>query len=338
MRTLKTFLLTLALAAAAGCAAGSQREAAPQSASTSTSTAPRQSAAPAAPGGGGGDLRAESDMTTVSLERTEEPAAQPQPQGPNAAPIERKIIRNATLTLEVEQPDKALQRIASIATSRDGYVVTSDSRKETGTQGERAYEVITVELRVPSAQFDATLADIRAAGGSVTAQKITGKDVTEEYIDLEARLRTQRALEAQLLEIMKRAQEVEDAINVQRELTNVRTEIERVEGRRRFLENQSSLSTISVTLQPPAPLIGTTGFFRGGVGTAFGEGVDIAAAITLFFIRLLLALIPVAIFIGLPAYFLLRYLVRRVRSRPAPPAPQYQQPPPQDFQPPPNAV
>ena len=337
MRTLKTFLLTLALAAAAGCAAGSQREAAPQSSATSTSTAPQQSAAPAAPGGGGGDFRAESDMKTVSLERTAEPAAQSQPQGPNAAPIERKIIRNATLTLEVEQPDKALQRIASIATSRDGYVVTSDSRKETVAQGERTYEVITVELRVPSAQFDATLADIRAAGGSVTAQKITGKDVTEEYIDLEARLRTQKALEAQLMEIMKRAQEVEDAISVQRELTNVRTEIERIEGRRRFLENQSSLSTISVTLQPPAPLIGTTGFFR-SVGAAFGEGVDIAAAITLFFIRLLLALIPVAIFIGLPAYFLLRYLVRRVRSRPAPPAPPYQPPPPQEFQQPPSAV
>jgi hypothetical protein len=337
MRTLKTFLLTLALVAAAGCAAGSQREAAPTGSSPSAPSVPQQSVSTASPGGGG-DLRGEFDMKTVSLERTEEPAAAPPQQGPNAAPVERKIIRNATLTLEVEQPDKALQRIASIATSREGYVVTSDSRKETLAQGERTYEVITVELRVPSAQFDATLADIRAAGGSVTAQKITGKDVTEEYIDLEARLRTQRALEAQLLEIMKRAQEVEDAISVQRELTNVRTEIERVEGRRRFLENQSSLSTISVTLQPPAPLIGTTGFFR-SVGAAFGEGVDIAAAITLFFIRLLLALIPVAVFIGLPAYFLLRYLVRRVRSRPAPPAPQYQPPPPpQEFQQPPSAV
>ena len=216
-------------------------------------------------------------------------------------------------------------------------VVTSDSRQQTAANGERAYDVITIEMRVPAAQFDSALADIRAAGGSVTAQKITGKDVTEEYIDLEARLRTQRALEAQLLEIMKRADEVADAVSVQRELTNVRTEIERVEGRRRFLENQASLSTISVTLQPPAPLIGTTGFFR-GVGAAFGEGVDIAAAITLFFIRLLLALIPVVIFIGLPAYFVLRYLVRRVRSRPVPPAPQYQQPPPQDFQQPPSAV
>lgn len=334
MRLLTTLALMLALAAATGCAAGSQREAAPMVSSPSTSTAPQEGAAQ---GGGVND----ATMKTVSLERTEDPAAPPQQQAQTPAPVERKIIRNATLTLEVEQPAKAMQRVASVAESRGGFVVTSDSRQQTGSKGDRAYEIITIEMRVPAAQFDAALADIRAAGGSVTAQKITGKDVTEEYIDLEARLRTQRALEEQLMTIMKRADAVSDAISVQRELSNVRTEIERVEGRRRFLENQSSLSTITVTLQPPAPLIGTTGFFH-SVGTAFGEGVDIAASITLFFIRLLLALIPVVIFIGLPLYLLyllLRFLVRRTRVRPAPPAPQYQPPPPQDFtQPPPPVV
>lgn len=335
MRLLTTLLLALALAAAAGCAAA-QHEATPSAASTSTATAPQSQ--PTA--GGGGD----ASMKTVSLEQTQDPAAPPQQQqqGDAPAPAQRRIIRNATLTLEVEQPAKAMPRISSIAEARGGFVVTSDSVKHTGTNGAAAYEVVTVELRVPAAQFDAALADIRAAGGSVIAQKITGKDVTEEYIDLEARLRTQRALEAQLLEIMKRADAVDDAISVQRELTNVRTEIERVEGRRRFLENQSSLSTISVTLQPPAPFIGTTGFFR-SIGTAFGEGVDIAATITLFFIRLLLALIPIALFLGVPAYFILRYLARRVRARPVPPVPPYPQPypqpPPQDFkQPPPSAV
>ncbi|HEX7312336.1 MAG TPA: DUF4349 domain-containing protein [Pyrinomonadaceae bacterium] len=323
MRLLTTLLLALALAAAAGCAANSRQEAAPSGSSTSTTSAQQNAA------GGGGDV----DMKTVSLEQTVDPTAprQQQQQGDVPMPSERRIIRNATLTLEVEQPAKAMQRISSIAEARGGFVVTSDSVKHTGANGAAPYEVVTIELRVPAAQFDAALADIRAAGGSVTAQKITGKDVTEEYIDLEARLRTQRALEAQLLEIMKRANAVEDAISVQRELTNVRTEIERVEGRRRFLENQSSLSTISVTLQPAAPLIGTTGFFR-SVGTAFGEGVDIAANITLIFIRLLLALIPIALFIGLPAYFLLRYLARRARARPVPPVPQYQPQPPHEYQ------
>jgi hypothetical protein len=331
MRLLTTLVLALALAALIGCGGGSANRMA-----RVVSTHDSATTAPGAAAQGGGD---EVAMKAVSLERTEDPApsAPPQPDAP--APVARKIIRNATLTLEVEQPGKAAQRVASIAEARGGFVVTSESRQQSGANGSKPYEIVTVELRVPATQFDAALAEIRGAGGNVTAEKITGKDVTEEYIDLEARLRTQRALEAQLLEIMKGADAVADAISVQRELTNVRTEIERVEGRRRFLENQSSLSTISVTLQPPATFIGTTGFFR-SLGAAFGEGVDIAAAITLFLLRLLLALIPIVLFIGVPAYFLLRFVTRRLRARPAPPAPPHYQPPPppQDYPQPPSAV
>ena len=319
MRLTLTFALTLTLAALAGCAAGSRDEAPQQAAPAAAADVPRD--------GGGGDVA----MKTVSLQQTED--ATPQPQAGAPAAVERKIIRNATLTLEADDPSKAVQRVASVAESRGGFVVTSESRQQGGAGGSKGYEVYTVEMRVPAAQFDAALADIRAAAGSVTAQKITGKDVTEEYIDLEARLRTQRALETQLMEIMKGADAVADAIAVQRELTNVRTEIERLEGRRRFLENQSSLSTISVTIEPHAPLVSTTGFFH-SLGRAFGDGVDIAATITLFLIRLLLALLPVAVFIGLPAYFLVRYLARRARrARPEPP-----QPPAQEYQPPPPAA
>ena len=333
MRLLTTLVLTLALAALIGCGGGSANRMAEPLVSTHDSAATAPGAV--AREGGGGDVA----MKTVSLELTEDPAPPPQQQPDAPAPVARKIIRNATLTLEVEQPGKAAQRVASVAEARGGFVVTSESRQQSGADGAKPYEIVTVELRVPATQFDAALAEIRGAGGNVTAEKITGKDVTEEYIDLEARLRTQRALEAQLLEIMKGADAVADAIAVQSELTKVRTEIERVEGRRRFLENQASLSTISVTLQPPATFIGTRGFFR-SLGAAFGEGVDIAAAITLFLLRLLLALIPIVLFVGVPAYFLLRFVTRRLRARPAPPAPQHYQPPPpqQDYPQPPSAV
>lgn len=253
---------------------------------------------------GGSD---QSVMQPVSLKQAD--ASQSAPVA-----VERKIIRNATISLEVEQPSKAMPRVASIAESHGGFVVTSESRQQSGADGGKAFEVITVEIRVPSAQFDAAINEIRGIGSSVTAEKITGQDVTEEYIDLEARLRTQNALESQLLEIMKGAHDVNDALSVQRELANVRTEIERIEGRRRFLENQSSLSTISVTLQPQAPLINTTGFFH-SVGSAFGDGIDIAAVVTLGIIRILLALLPVALFIFLPIVLVARYAIRRARRR-----------------------
>lgn len=324
MRLTLTFVLALALAALTGCAGAGNDEAPQQAASVPAASAPDGNARDA----GGGDVA----MKTVSLQQTED--SQPPTSTANTpAPVERKIIRNATLTLEAGEPSKVSQRVASVAESRGGYVVTSESRQQGGARGSKGYEVFTVEVRVPSAQFDAALSEISAAADGVTARKITGRDVTEEYIDLEARLRTQQALESRLLEIMKGADAVADAITVQRELTNVRTEIERVEGRRRFLENQSSLSTISVTVQPPAPLVSTTGFFH-SIGKALGEGVDIAAAVTLFLIRVLLALLPVALFIGVPAYFLLRYVVRRLRRRPAPPQPHQ---PAQEFQPPPHS-
>jgi hypothetical protein len=316
-------MFILALAALAGCGGGARPDA------ERAATAPVSSAKQAEPGG----ADARGVMQNVSLQQAD--SSQP-------APVERKVIRDASLTVEVDEPSKALPRLATLAESRGGFVVNTESRQERDDDdGGRVYEAITVQLRVPAAQFEAALAEIRAAG-RVTSEKLSGKDVTEEYIDLEARLRTQRALEAQLLEIMKGAHTVADAISVQRELANVRTEIERVEGRRRFIDNQASLSTISVTLEPPTPLVSTTGFLR-SVAAAFGQGLDIAAAVTLFLIKAVLALLPVVILLGVPAYFLLRFLFRRLRrSAAAAPPTHYEAPPPHEappqHTPPPPAV
>jgi Domain of unknown function (DUF4349) len=303
MRLTALAMLTLMLAALIGCGGGERGASSSNANVTSApSSAAGERAAGAAKAGEG-----QAVVQNVSLQQAD--AAQNAP-----VTIERKIIRNAAVSLEVEEPKKAMQRVASVAESRGGFVVTSESRQEAGASGGKAFEVITMEVRVPAAQFDAAMNDIRAAASRVTSEKITGQDVTEEYIDLDARLRTQQALEAQLLDIMKSARGVPDAIAVERELANVRTEIEKIEGRRRFLENQTSLSTISVTLQPPSPLVSTTGFFR-SVASAFGDGIDIAAAVTLFLIRVVLAMLPLAIFFGVPFYFLWRYVARRARRR-----------------------
>jgi murein DD-endopeptidase MepM/ murein hydrolase activator NlpD len=235
-------------------------------------------------------------------------------QAPITVVPDRKVIRNAELTLELESPIEAQRGLASIAESHGGFVVTSESRQDERTRGSQGLQIVSVEMRVPSAQFDAVLNAVRGVGGRVRQEKISGRDVTEEFIDLEARLRAQRALEAQILEIMKRAQRVSDALEVNAQLAQVRSEVERLEGRRRFLENQSSLSTIKITLQPPAPLVSaeTTGFFA-GLRRAFGEGVDFAASIVLAVVRAAVALIPVAVLLLLPATLLWRIARRRLR-------------------------
>jgi hypothetical protein len=112
---------------------------------------------------------------------------------------------------------------------------------------------------------------------------------------------------------MKQARKVEDALEVQRELAEVRTEIERLEGRRRFLDNKSSLSTITVTLQTAAPMVtATTSGFGHDLKDAFGDGVDTAVGIVLAVIRAAIILVPIAILIVLPAWLILRRFLRRL--------------------------
>ncbi len=224
--------------------------------------------------------------------------------------IERKIIRNGKLTIETDEPTAEQSKITSIAESHGGFVVTSEFKQNGSNQ---ANKTVIITVRVPSLQFDDTLGKIRPLG-RVTAENITGQDVTEEFLDLEARIKTQKALEAQFLEIMKQATKVPDALEVQRQIANVRTEIERLEGRKRFLENQASLSTIVITLQTPAPILSasTEGFWH-SVKKAFAEGVDLAAQIVLGLIRLVIVLIPIALFILLPFALLLRFVIRRMK-------------------------
>jgi hypothetical protein len=234
---------------------------------------------------------------------------------------DRKVIRNATLTLEVENPADAQAMLTSVAESHGGFVVSSEF-KRTETAGQASpVTAVTVVLRVPSSQFGLALGEIHGIGGRVKEEKTTGQDVTEEYIDLEAHLRAKRALEAQFLEIMKQAHKISDALEVQSQLSEVRADIERTEGRRRFLENQSALSTITVTVQTPAPLIATTrGGFRDSLAEAFGDCVDTGAAIITGLIRIIGVMIPVTLLILLPGGFLLRLLLRRFRfyKRPEP--------------------
>lgn len=248
---------------------------------------------------------AAKSQSQVSLEKTDAAKAAD-------TAVERKIIRNANLTLESNAPADGQRKIASIAEAHGGFIVTSESTQRADNDQTKPLMSVTVVARVPATEFNAVLEEIRGVGTGVRQEKITGQDVTEEFIDLEARIRTKKALEAQFLEIMKQARNVSDALEVQSQLAEVRGEIERLEGRRRYLENQSSLSTITVTLQAPTPLVNTSGFFY-NVKRAFGDGVDIAAAITLFIIQLFIALVPVALLIFLPLGLLARFLLRRAR-------------------------
>ncbi|HJQ25070.1 MAG TPA: DUF4349 domain-containing protein [Blastocatellia bacterium] len=297
MRNLFALLLTINLLIFSGCEEAS-RHAADQQAQS-------QPSQPAASKPAVQEQRAKGDTYAQVVSLADATSAQ-------AASIaaERKIIRNAELTLETEAPADGQRRITAIAEALGGYVVTSEFKQETAQA--KPSQSVTVVARVPASQFYAALDQILSTSGKMIQKKISGQDVSEEYLDIEARIRTKKALEAQFLEIMKQARKVSDALEVQSQLADVRTEIERLEGRRRFLENQSALSTITVSLQLPAPVVATTSTsFGQEIKQAFGTAVDTAAAIVLFLIRAVIVLTPFALIFGVPAWLIWRLVRRR---------------------------
>ena len=232
----------------------------------------------------------------------------------SVAAIDRKIIRNADLTMEVASTTDTQHRIVSIAESHGGFVVTSEAKQRESTEPAKRTLDVKLIVRIPENQFGAALDQIRGLTTNLTEEKVSGQDVTEEFIDLEARIRTQKALEAQFLQIMRQTGKITDALEVQRQIAEVRSDIERLEGRKRFLQNRSSLSTITVNIVAPKPMVvvPTTGF-RHSVREAVSESFEVGSEILLFFVRFAIVMIPIGLFVLLPGGLILRYFIRRAK-------------------------
>ena len=229
------------------------------------------------------------------------------------AAIDRKIIRNADLSLEVNSTLESQQKVTAIAESLGGFVVTSESKQRENADPSQKSVDIKLVVRIPSNQFNSALSQIEKLATNLTQRNVTGQDVTEEFIDLEARIKTQKALELQFLEIMKQANKVADALEVHRQVAEVRTEIEQLEGRKRFLENQSSLSTIAVNMSTPRPIVVSASGFGHTVREAISDSLDLATGIVLFFVRFVIVMAPVVIFIFLPLGLVGLYFYRRAQ-------------------------
>jgi Domain of unknown function (DUF4349) len=242
--------------------------------------------------------------------------APPTAQPVVAEPTARRVIRTAEVSLEAVEPVAAQRTITQLAEARGGFVLSADTSRVRAEDGAEQ-TLVTVVFRVPSVAFDATLQTLRGLG-SVSTEKVTGQDVTEEYVDLEARLKAEYAVEQQYLAILKDAKAIPDILAVQEKLGEVRTEIERAEGRRRFLDSQTSLSTFTVHLAKHIEAVDASGpGFGTSVRKAGRDAVDVAIAIVNGAIRLVGVLAPIALLLGLPAYLVVRAVVRRRRrSRP----------------------
>lgn len=157
--------------------------------------------------------------------------------------VERMIIRSGSMSLVVDDVALSIQEIVDLADTYGGWVVDSSSWQE------RDRTMGNITIRVLAEHFEDTLRDLRDMAYEVRQENTSGRDVTEEYVDLSARLNNLEASEAQLLELMAQAGNVSEILEVQRELTNTRSEIEQIKGRMKYLEESSSTSIIQVYLE-----------------------------------------------------------------------------------------
>ena len=158
----------------------------------------------------------------------------------------RKIVKSAELGLQAEDVRETAARAQQVATQFGGSVQSSQISRGDG------FVSAHLVLSVPSERFEAALDELRGLGEEVTTDAVMGEDVTEEFVDLESRERNLLAAEESLLNLYDRAESVDDALEIERELANIRGQIEQVQGRIKYLEQRTDLSQIALNIQPAA--------------------------------------------------------------------------------------
>ncbi len=228
---------------------------------------------------------------------------------------ERMVVYTADLSLIVPDTEQAIDQIQQLADQMGGYVVSLYTYQyDQGVEGD-------ITLRIPAESFDAALEQLKGFATTVRQESISGSDVTEEYVDLEARLRHLRAKEDQLLEFMDNAETTEDVLAVYEQLSYTQQEIEQVRGRMQYLENQTSLATISVHLTPDAlaqPLEVGGWNLPGTVRSAVESLLNALEFIIKATIYLVITILPVIILLAIPVVLLvlfIRWLLRRRKRR-----------------------
>jgi len=225
---------------------------------------------------------------------TPTPTPTPTPKGGEYTQ-ERMIIYNAYLSLETRDIEGYLAKIRSLAESYGGYVAGS-SRSSYGMQA-----TAEITIRVPKDKFHAAVQEIETYG-KVLDERTTSEDITQQYIDLKARLENLQRQEKRLNEILGMARTVDEVLNVERELERVRSEIESLQGQVNYIERSVAMSVITVGLKEPPPPFTPPGM---DWGETFETALGGFFAVVRGLIILVISLLPLIV-IGAPTYYLYR--------------------------------
>lgn len=224
---------------------------------------------------------------------------------------QRMIIRTGTMNLEVDKFEEAEAKLNESVKKLGGYVSNSTSNQySTG----KKYGSLT--LKVPADKFDALIGEVSGLG-KVMSQNVNASDITEEYVDLEARLKTQKELEERLIKLLNdKASRLTEVIEVEEKLASVRQKIESIEGRMKLLKSQSDLSTLTVSVYEPSLLDTSSGggFFY-ELGQAVKKGLKGFTNVLAYSITALIALIPIFIFIFVIVWLIRKFFFRKKKAQ-----------------------
>jgi hypothetical protein len=311
------FILIILILALSSCAPASQ---------TSQESAP--GAAPASPSFAEPEMGRGEAMDSGGVPAFESPEEMPaaMPGSGVQADVERLVIRNANLTIVVDDPGQGMTSISRMAETMGGFVVSSNLYKTTASNGGEFPEA-TITIRVPAAKLGEAMDGIKGLvkdlKEDVRAENVSGQDVTKEYTDLQSRLKNLEDTESQLREIMGSAVKTEDVLMVYNQLSQIREQIEVIKGQIQYYKESSDLSSISILLQATAsvqPLeIGgwqPVGVARDAV-QALINGLQVLGSVAIW---LVLFALPIALLIYLPLR-LLWVLLRRNRKTNKPQTP-----------------
>ena len=218
-------------------------------------------------------------------------ALSPPPPDNSSTPIQRKLIKEGEIEFETDNLNKTRQSILKALNHVGGYIGSDQESKEP------AKKVNTILVRIPADKFDLFISEATVGVTRFDRKDIRVKDVTEEFLDIEARLKTKKELENRFSELLKQAKNVTEILEIEKQMAQLRSDIESIEGRLKYLQSQVSLSTLTLTFYQTIP--GETAFgqkFKSG----FRNGWDNLVWFLVFLVNLwpfvLIAIVTIYLF------------------------------------------
>lgn len=180
-----------------------------------------------------------TESAKVANETTEEPTAVQQ--------TERMLIKNGYIDFETNDLDVSRKNIVDATKKYKGYISSDRTNNYSNKMN------TTIVVRIPSIHFDSFLSDATKEVENFDRKDIDVNDVTEEFLDVQARLKTKKELEARMLALVKQTSKISEILEIEQQLTNLRSDIESIEGRMKFLQSQVSMSTLTITFYKQVP-------------------------------------------------------------------------------------